>query len=686
MSFGKQFVCMSGAGSFLPQEIYYYSGDRPAGQVLMITFMKSKHLWKVIPVELSRVDFEDYLSRGILIARNTQSSLPPWLSAVEGTNFMEVEGLRYKKKKKTANQQVQLRVTYIGEAVGKIDQILASKYPMREISAFASSHGNKVNRARFQLWFFSYVLHGRNPWSLKAATDGCGKWLREDTKHRGKKFGRKSINKKHSFNSSSVGIADMCVKAFLRHAGVGDKLIDIYIKALLIDIGCKVVDQGEESERIFHPQNKPFPSYSQFRYRVIKVLGYDKYKLKLVGPKHFRQTKEYHEGTFTQQYSNILECCEVDVFQIEELPRQLYSAEPAQALFVARAICVTTSAVVGVGFSIGSESKVCYRSMLFCCAVPKSLIGRMFGLSNDQVKNWIMQASPAYYKSDRGPGGGKALLSERELLEEAVFDFPIRALTPSGEGQSKALAESTHPRSPELQQAPHTVLSDLNTVEMMRRELFRAISETESKNITARLPPRDLEYFSDNNLKPSPLEYWRYLEERCRSSARQIPLDTAIRTFLERTTLSMNADGVELFGQTYTSDQLKATSFFRHRHPGVASMVTGYVFIGAVRLLWIEIEGQLIEVEIVIRARVGDEEKFLTLPDLERIHLKRKELDSRGRSAGIVGKLKRAQQFHETVGKHWNNNTTKAGRTARKDRGSKAEKKVLSGQVPDESH
>lgn len=666
MSMGRQFVCRKSIDGFVNDELYYFVGDRPEAHVLMARFYRAPEYWRVLTIELPRQTFERYLSKQVLVVNEPQSTLPPWLKQVEGINFEDVESRRYPNKKRTVKEQVEQRLTYIAEAAAEYTQWLQSKSALRAISGYAKDFGSTVNRARFQLWVFAYLLHGRNPWSLKAPSHNCGTWSRSAPEHAEKKFGRPSKDPRTPHNGPASATMELCVKGFLAHSGPGVTLYQAYLDTLTKTNGCKVITREDGTNTFHHPLNIPIPSYYQFRRNVILGLGLEQYQTRLYGRSKLRDNATHHQGTFTAQYSNILECLHVDGYSASDLPRRLLNDGPAQALLIAEGICGTTGLRHGMGFGFGSETKIAYRTMLFCCVVPKQLIERMFGLTQGDLANSYYCGEPRTWKSDRGPGGSI------DLLPDFDRPFAVRSMTPSHSGQSNSLSEATHTRDRDIGNAPSTRLSALNTIEMMKRELLRMNAANGSTDISARLPPHILVHFSRGGIKASPINYNRYLDKHCRSSAGHITVETAVRTYLEKKQFILSAVGARLAGQEFNSPAFRRCRTFRQQ-PSHQTTLTGYVFEGVVRIVWVEAEGELFELEALSRDRTNGEDRYLTLTELEEIDKARSVMRSEMRNHRNATKVKAHQSFEEQTGKGWSEGKTVNKRIGRKSRGDVAE-------------
>lgn len=597
----------------------------------------------------SRADFESWITGDAPVLKRlaVQYRLPPWLQENEGLDFAALEERRYKKKRRSYQGQAEDRLFKIAPALAKAMQILGAEDPLREIAASAKELANpsSAHPHRLQVWFFAYMLHGQDLWALKQPTLGyTGTWDRRDDAHKEKKYGRPPLAGT-CFGSSSAPMRDRIVKAYLTYASEGVTMTSIHRTALLDKWGCKALEVDGVHTYV-HPQNKPFPSYGQFRSVVVGELGLDQVQLKLYGAPRIRLKAPIENGNYTQQYANILEGLEVDAYYTER-PTSMFSSDPGEPLSVARGICVKTGSVVGVGFSLGAEDGEAYRSMLFCMAAPKSYIAWLYGIPEGHL-NWIMQGLPPNFVSDRGPGG------HRKVAERLQQAFPIKSIVGSYAGQSKACAESSHPRDVKLEGAPKYKQSELNAIQMAKRELYRAASDNHSSNIAPRLTDQEIVDFRKEGRVATPHHYWQYLDQRCRTHARSLPLEEAVRAFWTPIKLTVDRYGVRHRHRHYSSESFVASDLHRKLAGRVDTVeVQGYMLSLVVRCIWVEHDGRLFQVEADSRSRIDKDDLNVSDADLAHVKGERAALESSTRISASAAAAKAESEFSETTGKSW---------------------------------
>lgn len=675
MFVGTQFVAPEGFGSFKKNVRYYFCGDRSDGSVLIVWFEKTKKIWRVRFMTPSRTQFENALigdSPKFCVLKK-QYTLPPWLEEVDDVNFDEAEEGRYQSRKQSNRAQVEARLLRIGPALDEAAEVFAAKNPLRKISSIALQANGKEHPYRWQVWFFAFSLHAENQWALKNATHKIGTWDRCSERHSKTKFGRTS----HSgtcFGWPSASMSDEIESEYLKRCGYGISMRRIHREALLEHFGCVVVDDSDGNPMYIHPQNKPFPSYGQFRSVVVKKLGLDAVQTTVYGAARIRAKATSNQGNYTEQYANILEAVEVDAYYTTERPRALYSDEPTEPLAVAQAVCCTTGAVVGIGFSLGAETGEAYRSMLFCMAAPKDYIAKIYGIPPGDL-NWIMRGLPANFISDRGPAGHRNLACRLEQ------EFPMKSIVPSYSGQSKACVESTHPRNIVLEGAPSYVLSDLNAIQMMKREIYRAVAKNHSKLISERLSDQAIRDFRDEGRVATPHHFWEYLDKRLRTCARQISLDEAVRAFWTPTELPVDRNGVRFRHRHYTSTEFLQSGFVKRLGSTKGLTIKCYVFSMVLRSIWVEVDGRLVELEAAMRGRVANEDRLIPLSEFEDTARELAILNSKTRLSAEAAISAAQEKFKDNTGIAWNQGERRKGTPKKPTGTAKHEAKVVKGNL-----
>ncbi|MES2884200.1 MAG: hypothetical protein V4709_05315 [Pseudomonadota bacterium] len=671
MKIGSQLLCTKSVGSLQTDNEYYFAGLRPSLSALLVRFYKPDKVWKVQTLEVGAEDFNRYLQDGLVKVHEEQRTLPIWLHPVEGINFDEIENLRYKNKKHSYREIVEGRLNWVSEAADNYTIVLASPNLGKELAAFRKKRGKGINRSRFTLWFWSFFLHGKNRWAVMPPFHLCGTWKRDAEAHRHKKFGRPSLVDSE-FTAPSHLTADLSVKGFLKYSGKIKTLVEIHDLTLRKVFKAKSIKTENGGHRYFHPENKPFPSLQQFVYQIIQKLGEHAYLKKLYSAKHLRRHALRGQGSFLNAHLNVLDSLLTDAFTVEQVPLGLAEEGVAELLYCCRGRCGTTGSIVGVGFSLGAEKGEAYRSMLFCCVAPRDVIARVYGIPEKELSAWIARGLSSAYVSDRGGGA-----SVRPDGEGGDFAFSRGEIIPSRDGQGNALVESSHPRDRKLEGHEGRPASKLNVIQLIKQEIFRAILQNESMDVTDRLSSEAVKYFVDEKLVPTPHNFWKYLEDRHCTNSVEMGLDQAVRTFAKKVIFKLSDGGVLLHGRLYSAPELISSTFYR-KAPADQT-VTGYIIPCSIRVAWIEVEGRLIELSAQSKLRSQDESLQSTADELVDDEQRRKKLKSlaRKQSGAVKGYFK--EVFEQETGQEWiDNQKTPAGKQTPRAKNS-PDKAVIDG-------
>jgi len=300
-------------------------------------------------------------------------------------------------------------------------------------------------------------------------------------------------------------------------------------------------------------------------------------------------------------------------------------------LVVARAICATSGARVGIGFSLGGETQEAYRSMLWSMAVPKALVAEAYGIPLKHL-DWPIQGMCRSHLSDRGPGG------QASLLVNIQGSMPFKSITPSYSPKSKPNVESSNPRSFDPEGAPSYVQSELQVGSLMRQEVLRAAAENRSVSVLERLTPQMLRDFHRLGMTATAQSLWIYLQDRMRTCAVMMDSDTAVRSFLKRQTVNVDRVGIEFNGLHYNSNILKESGLHEQLvRQGIKSL-TGYTLSLVARLIWVEVEGKLFQLESLRRIRHDDDELFVGVSQLEELARLKRLVHSTTRESSIAAR------------------------------------------------
>ena len=654
---GTQLIAPNGFGSLQASERYYFlCRNAEAGSVTLCWFAKHRSAWRIHLLRLPADQFESAVTgtKPAIRPAPVQHPLPPWLAEVEGINFDEVS-LGGDGSTRTPRERVQEHFGHITGLVERGDAILASDDPLKEIAAHATACSPAQHPHRVQTWFLAYWLHGRNIWALMTANHRSGRWDRSSAKHRARKFGRPSKGKGSAYGHSIHVMRDAIIKAYLRLCGLGRPMRTIHREALAKDFRCNVIRHPDGSKSYVQLQGQPFPSYGQFRRAIIEEFGLEAVQKTRWGEARFRTKLALDQGAFTTPFANLLESLVVDGYYIKERPRDLLTGLPMPPLCVVRGVCATSGNRCGIGFAYGRERAQAYREMLFSMAIPKDVLGRLYGVTIDPA-DWTSVGLTPSCTTDRGPGAAD------KLIRDVERKFPVREIPPSYSGQSKAIVESTHPRDDHLEGEPTFVLSHLNSIEMARREVLLTVSDNHRSNISSRLTPQMVADFDRNGLLPTPFHLWNYLDDRYRTDAVSVSFEQAVRMFLTPVTFKVHDNRVWLYEQPFDAPALHSRGGIGSIAKGQTVELKGYALTMATRYTWVEVKGRLVEVEAQLPLRDDDEQLYLSLSQLEARGEKLAAMNSQQREYADMAVVDASQNFEASTGKAWIGGTRMAGR------------------------
>lgn len=636
MHLGTQLIAPDGY-MMLRKDIRYHflANQAPQERALLAYFSQGPQAVHVLA--MNRALFEDALLRHLIVVAPEQHPLPPDFSPLPSPTAWAVRA--------AARREALLR-----PHLQDLSLILASRNPERELNRRARACGSRQNETRFRLWYFRYLLYGNDIAVLYPPCSNVGRWNRTDPKYV-KKPGRphKYAGRHFGYRVDSEMHAKI-LNGYHRYKGLGVAMNKIYHKSLDKIFNCRVRHENGVSH-LYSPTGDPFPTYGQFRYHVMKAVGKELISRAKYGDARTRRTASVSKGKFSAAVTNLMERVEADAYYTKDRPRGIEDNSTRDPLAVVCANDYASGLITAIGASPGKESALAYRAMCFCMAIDKVTFCRLFGIEI-APDDWPGAGLPPNFITDRGPGATDRLIDDLEKR------FPLSGLAPSYSGQSKANVESSHPRDVRLEGQPSYIQSDLNTIQMMRREIERVIKHNKSAYPRTRVP-QDLWV---HKRMPCPNEIWQLLDSRARNDAQSLTFDEAVRTFLKPVAFKIRSDGLYLNHVRYDSKALRETGVLHLVAKGQSTTVDGYVLPLAVRTAWVEFEHQIIEVAAQYPHRVDEELLYFSLEDLEESNGLRRETLSIYRQHQHAVAVDSRQRIHEMLGQEGDAGTRRTGR------------------------
>ena len=246
--------------------------------VILVAFSETSPKREVTRITFSRERFESGLRDRHISHRPDDSTLPPYLSRVEGMNcdlldFHRRERLRSDTEVKKglhggalfATDVAKDRLLNMAPLIARKGEILSSRNPEKLINAFAKSNG--LNSTRTRLFFYTYLAYSENVWSLLPATIANGGQWDPFEKPDGPTLGRRRVGEAKSMRrrltlevvkmmcTGYEGIPDKCQSLRTMH---GKVLEEVFEAKVIVQDGKKYF-QGDD--------RWPLPSFRQFQYR-----------------------------------------------------------------------------------------------------------------------------------------------------------------------------------------------------------------------------------------------------------------------------------------------------------------------------------------------------------------------------------------------------------------------------------
>ena len=608
-------------------------------------------------IGMERQAFEDGVRAGKITKVKHQSTMPPWLAQLEGLNLHSLDEFR-KKPSRSHSDRMEEKVEAIFPLTQKFDEVLDAEDPDRVINAHARACIPKRNETRLRLWFYVYMLFGRNRFALHYPIRSIGRWSREKTTPKSK-WGapHKYKGKEHGHNTSPAMRA-LILKGYRREAGLGITMTSIYNKSMLKDFGCRwrEVHRGKLThQELWHPQGKPFPRKGVFVYYVIKEITSGQVQMNMYGYVRARSKILPPAGAFTEQVWNLMQKVERDAFAVGDLARGLIEGSPLPPLYVVRKRDTASGLITGIGFSQGGESASAYRMAQFCEAIDKVRFFALFGLELSPGR-WPSIGVAALDIQDRGAGSTPDSFSRIAVYKPVVSESP-----PSHAGQSKAVIESSNPKTCTTDEAPGFSASDLRTFELIRRELFRVLKDNDTFFVADRIPP----HLADRVARATPLAVWNAWDEIGRNDALQMSFEDAVRAYLTKTKAKLTREGVVLNSMLFRSDALDQA--------GARKLVSGkqtidvdvYVLDACLRHIWIDVKGHLIELDLTLKVPVGNEVLLMSFEEVKQFESFCRERDSFHDEHCAAVTIQIYQEFKEATGRDWDAGSRVKGRAKR---------------------
>ncbi|KPB91009.1 Transposase [Pseudomonas syringae pv. maculicola] len=652
MILGSAIRAPNGFGPLSSESIVYFltsDGIRNRSRVVVFDdYGKQAHI-----VTFTRLEFEDAIRSGLLVEDFNHDWYPPWLQRTNGISQQHLESERVAPRE-SYDAKLNRRFAAIAHLVARAPAILSDENLESLISQHAKDQAPQQNSTRLKLWFLAYMIFGQDKRALMPRLHQIGHWDRSSKTE--KRLGRRGKRAPDGGYPVTEDMKSKILSGFSKHNSPEKSENTIYRKILVDTFGCIVIE-GSTGLEFWHPHGQPFPSFDQFKYWIIEqTTARDRTRARL-GPSKARSLAGFI-GRFSDSLCNVNQLVEFDGFYPSAKLSGVTEGSAQDSFCVVRGTCVKSGAVVALGFARGHETMEAYRMALFCMAIGKEKFAELFGVTL-KAGDWSSVGLSKAFVFDRGPAAAMN-------CEDAIDWLSRLELTPTHSGQSKASVESSHPREKQSGDQPTHFQSNFNFVMAARAEIYRAIEDNRISDASGRMTEEDwLEGFA-----PSPNNIFKRYDSLGRNSAVNMPFEKAVRVFLTPYPVSIRRDGVYLYSRRYNSQSVSDTGVFdRIARNGVIE-IQAYVLTMCVRHIWIELDGELHELSMVLSAGVEPDSSDITLDDLALINEARLQAQSLLRVQKMAVPEELDQRFQQDTGQLRHSGTRKLGRP-KKDAASK---------------
>lgn len=577
------------------------------------------------------------------------STLPPWLSSLEGVCFdaddkWTLKETRGRNRVNSPLEEVERRVQIITPAVRCIDTILSASKPERLLNQFARKCKPAQNESRFRMWFFAYIAFGHR-WALLPPRTDWGKWHRLEEKYVLSELGRKALTPESSFGArTSQSMIDGIVQGFKRYARGCGTMTDTWAKTVLRIFHGKIERVNGKYRIVSH--GKGAPSFHRFYYYVHRELGQEEVRRILYGETRINYKEAARVGPTWADLVNVGQRIHIDASHIEEHPKSYIGNFHLGKLCVVKIVDGLSAVILGVGFSLGSETARAYRYALFCAAISKSKFGEIIGLFIPD-DDWSCIGLPDNTLSDNGPGASKNV---RDATQETNGGS---SATPSYDPKVNSPVESKNSRKKNRMGAPAYKVSKLTPIDLMRREVYLVMDKNRNDDVRERTPALAA---MESDVK-CPIELYLHYVSLHRTSLRQIGFADAVRTYLDPVEFGVKGGRLYFQNQEYYSEQSLKSGLAKFIRLRDGLKLKAYSMQLVPRYAWVEFQGQLVEVRMVI----DGQEAFISTQERQIVEKKKQELNAQRIQNKRMSKVAAQDVFKAATGKEWHNATIRKG-------------------------
>ena len=606
MSPGQQFIARIGLGSLqanVPHHVV--AEDSSNSRVILASF--GERAGSIGLHVLALPQFRDAVARGLvrLVEPDKIQRLPPWLRNREDDCLNFSPSLYGADEGGLSDDAiVSSRLDHVLAAMDISSHIFAERDFVRALNRLARSRG--LHETRFRSWVITYLAFGGNRWTLLPPAAGRGKYDRTVPRPTGKRKGRHDHRGPGYGHDVTCEMKELMRSGFIKHARLGKWLTDVYADTMRYTFGCKWIEDDRHETTIFHPLGNPFPSYGQFKYWAVKLLGHDVVWSTLRGQQGYRTRFKVPIGAYSEGLVDLMEMVYADATTSDEFPQSHLSEEPLPRLQIVKIIDGLSGLIVGLGFGVGGERTSLYNQAIAIMALPKSILGELLGIviRDDELPVCHL---PRSYTTDQGAGSTKVV---RDLMDTEGYRGSPN-MTPPYSPQGNSPIEASHNTEAPKSGAPTYAVSKKTPIEMAVDVAREVMAKNRSKSVASRMTPAQA-----GSGIVSPIQLWNDYAAKGRQAGVVMHPNEVITRFVPQVKFTVKQGQLTRLSVIYRSKELQATPFFREvfRHEGAE--LEGWAFDISNRIEWVRIGPKLIKVSPISGVRTQESERVLSAPEM----------------------------------------------------------------------
>ena len=184
----------------------------------------------------------------------------------------------------------------------------------------------------------------------------------------------------------------------------------------------------------------------------------------------------------------------------------------------------------------------------------------------------------------------------------------MKELAESYSGQSKPDVESGHPRDINTEGEPNYLVSKLNVVQLIQREIARAARDNHTSQVKTQAQGRTAMI----GKVTTPYSLWVALDAAGKNQGIRIPYESAVWRFQTKTTFEVGDGYAFLNSRKYSSREFKELDAIRGLAPGQKIEINGYHLSMCLTYVWVEIGRQLLKLKVTGSYRMTFAEESIT--------------------------------------------------------------------------